>query len=227
MPGLVSLRKVGPWAALLSTLTLASGRVEAEDVEAVWQPLFERSGVAVSARPRPGSEVRELRGIGIVDAPAERVFSVLADIERYPSFMPPTVAARQVHREGDSAWFYMEIDPPVIARRDYCIRVDLERAANGLLRSRFGPGDDHCPPPRPRIVRVHVVSGEWLLRALDPTHTEVSYRVHIEVGGSLPIWMVNRASAGEVPKIFGALRGAALLPRYAACAKGFGGCEGK
>lgn len=214
-------------ASAVALGALSSAPARAEELEAVWQPLFERSGVSVSARPHVGSEVRELRGIGIVDAPAERVFSVLADIERYPSFMPPTVTAQRIHREGDSAWFYMEIDPPVIARRDYCIRVDLERAPGGILRSRFGPGDDRCPPPRPRIVRVHVVSGEWLLRPVDANRTEVSYRVHIEVGGSLPIWMVNRASAGEVPKIFAALRGAAREPRYAACAPGFGGCERK
>lgn len=185
-----------------------------------WFDVLKRDGVAISARNRPGSKLHEMRMISDIDAPPERVLAVLDDIERYPSFMPPTSGAKLISRDRDKdlAYYYMEISPPVIAKRDYCIRVGMERFPDGRLRSYWSADNSGCPSEKRGIVRVTSNDGEWMLQPIDGgRRTHIVYRCHIEVGGSVPAWMINRVSATELPNVFAAVRRAVQQPRYAAC----------
>lgn len=182
-----------------------------------WCEVHARDGVQVLARTRAGSPIKEMRAISDIDASPERVLAVLDDIEHYPQFMPPTSAAQLLHRDGDYAHYYVEISPPVIARRDYCIRVGTQRLAGGRLRSYWMADNTGCPPERPGVVRVRSHDGEWLLEPLDGgRRTRALYRFHIEVVSQAPAWMVNRATASELPNVLIALRRAVGQPRYAA-----------
>jgi hypothetical protein len=199
--------------------TLATAAAQADD--AGYVDVNARDGVRVSARARAGSAIQEMRAISDIDAPPERVLAVLDDIERYPQFMPPTSAAQLLRRDGNLAYYYMEISPPVIARRDYCIRVGMQRLDGGRLRSYWVTDNSGCPPEKHGIVRVTSNDGEWILEPIDGGHrTHVIYRCHIEVGGHVPAWMVNRVSATELPHVFAAVRHAVSQPRYAACTTG-------
>lgn len=203
---------------LTTTLATLTSFAQADDAGG-WNAVHSRDGVAVSARPRAGSKIHEMQAVSDMDAPAERLLMVLDDIERYPSFMPPTTVARLLSREKDQSYYYMEINPPVIARRDYCIRVGMQRFPDGKLRSYWATDNASCPASERRgVVRVPSNSGEWILEPIDGgRRTHVTYRCHIEVGGQVPAWMVNRVSATELPNVFAAVRRAVAQPRYAAC----------
>lgn len=205
------------WLAFTVLLTALAPLAHAD--EGGWNPVYSRDGVAVSARPRAGSKIHEMQAISDMDAPPERLLLVLDDIERYPSFMPPTTVARLLARDNGQSFYYMEINPPVIARRDYCIRVGMQRSPNGTLRSYWMTDNASCPVSERRgIVRVPSNSGEWILEPIDGgRRTHVTYRCHIEVGGQVPAWMVNRVAAKELPNVFAAVRHAVAQPRYAAC----------
>lgn len=207
-----------------SVSMLAGGSVQADGDG--WSDVLQRDGVRVSARVRPGSKLKEMRGIGDIDAPPERVLAVLDDIERYPQFMPPTKVAHLMRREGPNSYYYMEISPPVIASRDYCIRVGMEHQEGGRLRSYWFVDNKECVPERRGVVRVQSNDGEWLLEPIDGgRRTHVIYRCHIEVGGAVPAWMVNRVSASELPNIFTSVKKVIGQPRYASCTAGPNGCK--
>lgn len=208
----------------VSASMLAGGEVQADSDS--WTDVLVKDGVQVSSRKRAGSSLKEMRGIGDIDAPPERVLAVLDDIERYPEFMPPTKVARLMQREGAHAYYYMEIAPPVVANRDYCIRVGMERSESGRLRSYWFVDNTECVPERRGVVRVQSNDGEWLLEPIDGgRRTHVTYRCHIEVGGAVPAWMVNRVSASELPNIFAAVKKVVGQPRYASCTTGPNGCK--
>lgn len=206
-------------AVVAVVTTVAAAEAQAGD--GGWSAVHTRDGVAVSSRPRPGSVFHEMRVVSDFDAPPERILAVLGDIEHYPQFMPPTSAARLLSRDGDISYYYMEISPPVIARRDYCIRVGIEKLPDGRMRSYWVADNSGCLPERRGIVRVLSNDGEWLLEPIDGgRRTHVIYRCHIEVGGRVPAWMVNRVSATELPNVFAAVRRVVGQPRYAACTAG-------
>jgi len=136
-------------------------------------------------------------------------------VEHYPEIVPPTVIANRLRSEGeDITYYYMEIDPPVVARRFYCIRVEQGSDADGLLRSAWRPANELCPEPGRGKVRIEATEGEWTVRALDDGHAEVVYHAHTDPSGAIPAWVVNRVQPGQVREIMESVRRAAALPRY-------------
>lgn len=194
--------------------------------EGAWEERGGRDGVKLAIRDRLGSKIREIRAIAEVDAPPERVLAVLADVEHYPEFMPPTEHVKLLRSEGDSAVYYMEINPPVVARRDYCFKVAFEHLPDGKLRSHWEAENKGCLPERKGIVRVVATDGEWLLEPRDGgKRTQAVYRCHIEVGGQVPAWMVNQGSINQLPDVINSLRRVVSQPRYAACTATPSGCK--
>jgi len=196
-------------AALCGLLALPAG---ADDD---WSVRESRHGVTVAARPLTGSKVEEMLGRMVVDFPAERVFAVLRDVEHYPEIVPPTVIANRLRSEGDAVtYYYMEIDPPIVARRFYCIRVEVGVDQDGLLRSAWRTANDLCPEPTRGQVRIEATEGEWTVRALDAGHAEVNYHAHTDPNGAIPAWLVNRVQPGQLREIMESVRRATALPRY-------------
>lgn len=214
-----------PIAALVLCLTLPVALAWAQDDEG-WVDRGGRDGVRLAIRDRQGSKIREIRAIAEVDAPPERVLAVLADVEHYPQFMPPTEQVRLLRNDGESAVYYMQINPPVVARRDYCFRVTFDHLPEGKLRSHWEAEAKGCLPERPGIVRVQATDGEWILEPREGGRkTHALYRCHIEVGGQVPAWMVNQRSITQLPDVINSLRRAVTQPRYAACTPTPSGCQ--
>lgn len=207
---------------LVLALLLGAAPARAGD----WQDLLNQDGVRVFVREAEGSRVKAVMAHAVVDSPPEQVFAVLGDVEAYPELIPPTESARLVRREGSAALFYMVIRPPLISRRDYCIRVVPSRLAGGRLKSEWRMSDDGCPLPRPGLVRMVRNEGSWLLTPIQGGRaTHVIYEAHADPGGAVPVWMVNLATARTLPRIISSLRRAAALPRYASCRSDGTGCR--
>jgi hypothetical protein len=170
--------------------------------------------VRVEMRKVPGSDLKEAHGWGIIAAPVERVLEVLEAVENYPVLMPLTKVARLLERKGDSAWYYMVIEPPVVARRDYCIRMFVTRLPGGAARSDWVNAPEHCPPPPKGVLRLMQNRGSWeLTPTADGAATWVHYTAYTEPGGHLPAWIVNRVTEHEIAGTFAAVRKAVALPR--------------
>jgi hypothetical protein len=182
-----------------------------------WDSFLSRDGVTVSSRKVDGTEIRELRATGVIPVSAERLLAALADIERYPAFMPPTVKAEMLKRAGSTGWFYIVIDPPWVSRRDYCVEVKVSRLSTGELESSWRGTAEACPPPRDGLVRMVRTEGRWRLKPIDASHTFVDYRGLTDPGGHLPAWAANRAAARAMSGMFRSLGEAARDPRYEKC----------
>ena len=200
--------------AFFFTLLFQAPTADAQE----WKSAYEKDGVQVSTRPVEGSKILEVQGIGVIESSAEQIFAALGDVEAFPEIMPPTESARVLRREGATAWYYMVINPPVVARRDYCVKISLVRLPDGRARSEWNLTDEHCPAKKSTMVRIEANSGRWVLTPISPTRTHVVYESHTDPAGDVPPWMVNRATSQSVADIFNALRKASAMPRYAECA---------
>jgi hypothetical protein len=180
-----------------------------------WERVSAKKGLVVVARPIAGSKVREVRALGIIEQPADRLFAVLGDIDRFPQIMPPTVETRALGRDGATTLWHIVIDPPLVSKRDYCANVTLTREADGVLHSTWMQTAEGCPPPAKGIVRMRHTEGRWELTPLDGGRTYVDYLGFSDPGGSIPTWAVNRAAAGSMSEMFQSLANAAADPRYA------------
>jgi hypothetical protein len=170
--------------------------------------------IRVEMRPVPGSDLKEAHGWAIIAAPLERVLDVLRSVEGYPALMPLTKVAQLIGRQGDTAWYYMVIEPPIIARRDYCIKMTISHFPDGSARSAWEMAPERCPPPVKGVLRLQQNRGSWDLSPTpDRTACWVHYTGYTEPGGHIPAWIVNRVTEHEIKGAFTAVRRALMLPQ--------------
>jgi ribosome-associated toxin RatA of RatAB toxin-antitoxin module len=194
-------------------LSVAGSSARADE----WKLYSDKDGLRIELRTVEGSSVKEVRAEAVVDAPADAIFRVLADVESYPGVMPPTVGARRLHTDGKATWYHMVIDPPVVSKRDYCLKITMSQHASGVLTSEFVVDNDDstCPAAASGVVRMVKNRGVWTLTPVDEHHTRVVYQAHTDPGGSVPGWIVNSQTGKTMPKIFAQVMKASVSPHYA------------
>lgn len=197
------------------------------DHEAAWgqSPSPAPPAVKVETRAIPDRDVKQVTAQAIITAPPHVVRAVIADLERYPAFMPYVKDSRVLSREptGDVLNYQrLSFGIPFVQDRHYVIRIAERRSREPDGRSAFafiwrleaglppGVGPDAA-------VRVSVNNGYWDLRPVKDTDgsTDVRYCVFTDPAGSLPKWVVGMANTEAVPDLFAAVAGQATSPRYA------------
>jgi len=199
--------------ALATLVSLVSGAEEAK-----WEQKARTNGVTVYMRDRSGTDVKELKAVGLIDAPPEVVFRVLSDYDRYREVMPYTEESKVVAtEEGKVVHFYTVIDAPVVSKRDYTLRIVDEsewKGGHGYLKSRWTPSDKG-PAPKEGVVRVKSNDGSWTLEPIDDgARTRATYLLYTDPGGSLPTFLINKANSSTIPDIYEALRKHSQDDRY-------------
>ena len=180
--------------------------------------------VKVETRAIPGRDVKQVNAQGIIDAPPHVVRAVIADLERYPEFMPYVKESRVLGRDapGEAVNYQrLSFGLPFVQDRHYVIRIaerEYRDAGRGRAWAFVWRLEDGLPPGASAdAVRVSVNSGHWDLRPVKDSDrsTDVRYCVFTDPAGALPKWLVGLANTEGVPQLFAAVSGAAASPRYA------------
>jgi hypothetical protein len=148
------------------------------------------------------SPVIELLAEGEIDAPPSVVRDVLID---YPNARKTSdhVAESRILAGGQRQMtVYQRLDLPVIADRDFTLHAAWGERGE-ITWVRFSVDNAHGPAARDGIVRLETLNGGWDLRpARNGAATRAVYHVQIDLGGSVPMWMVSGGAAKDLPKLF-------------------------
>lgn len=173
--------------------------------EAAWNVVHEVEGITVYQRDDADSDLKEYKAIGVVDVPAPVLSGVLKDRARYTEFFPYLVENKPFTKDGKH-YSYERLDPPLVSERDYTVEHADEDLEGGGLRVRFHDANDAGPAASEDRVRVASVDGMWELVAVDAARTRITYHVHTDPGGSVPMFLVNIANKRGVSSAVQALR---------------------
>jgi len=202
---------------LAGSATVFAGE-ESISTDDCWKLSAQEKNVAIYSRPRPGSPLKEFKGVGPIDAPTYRVCAVIDDFQNYPKFMPYTTECRLIKRDGDSIVGYQRLSPKICADRDYTLRVWKKSwpATDGLVfMSHWSPANELGPPETKGVVRVKICEGKWLLEPDGPIKTRATYSVYTDTGGFIPSFIANRVSLTGITRLFAAVRKQVQDPKYA------------
>ena len=170
--------------------------------------------VHVETRAMPGRDVKQVNAQGTIDAPPHIVRAVIADLERYPAFMPYVKESRVLSRDasGDVRNYQrLSFGLPLVQDRHYVIRIteweyrDADRRRAWAFVWRL-EGDLPSGVSRD-AVRVSVNSGHWDLRPVagSESATDVRYCVFTDPAGALPKWLVGLANTEGIARLFAAV----------------------
>ncbi len=204
-------------AALLLTSATAFANDRAE-ANSEWIQESESRGVAIQSRPHEGSQLKEFKGVGTIDATPSTVFSILDDSEAYPNFMPYTSECRVLKREKNTVLAYQRLEIPLVSDRDYTLRSQNAKwlgPDGAIFRIRWAPANAEGPAEKPGVLRVNVCEGGWLLEPDGQGGTRATYSIFTDSGGALPPFLANNGSRIAIRKVFEAIRKRVRDPKFA------------
>jgi hypothetical protein len=184
---------MGPWLVCLALAPLLTGL----------ERVGERHGVVIYRDPRLAGVA--LAAEGELPAPPERVRALLLDYE-HAQWVKGVGESRVLERHEDRLHVYQKLTLPVIADRDFTLKVTWG-AEDGTLWLRFSADNARGPAPIAGVVRVHVHDGEWQLVPIDGgRRTRAHYRFHLVLGGSVPGWLGRGQAVRDIAGLFQAIR---------------------
>ena len=127
----------------------------------------------------------------VIDAPAERVFDIIVDYDRYAEFLPEVKEAKSSGRRNNEVDVHYGID--LVKRIHYTL---------------------HMVEDRPRSVRWTFVKGEvmrdnrgsWTLEPTPDGKTRATYTIEVGVGPLVPRSIVNALVDQSLPKMLEAFK---------------------
>ena len=160
----------------------------------------------------------DVQADGIIAAAPERVLAALLDYASAPRWVEHVGESRVLSSGAGSLLVYQHLTLPVIADRDFTLRVTSGHDG-ATLWTRFETANAEGPAPRPGIVRVTLHEGGWTLEPIRTSDgapaTRARYQFRLDLAGSLPRWMARKNAGKTVPELYEALRrecGAASVP---------------
>lgn len=202
------------WMVLMATFVTLGADAQAAEP---WNLVDESDGVKIWTRELTNSSIRELKAETVLTVAAERIWSVLLDVESYPEFMPHVVESKLLKKLPDGYIHYQRLDPPLVSERDFTVRVTHTTDADtGVYERVWKETDATDTKPRDGVVRMPINRGKWVLRQVDANKTKVLYYVHADVGGAIPDWIAGRANRISVPKMLVAVEKRARAQSVAA-----------
>ncbi|MBN2359389.1 MAG: hypothetical protein JXR83_08035 [Deltaproteobacteria bacterium] len=213
-----------PVLAIAASAVAASGDPgKSSSAAGPWRKAAEEGGVTIYTRDKPGTPIKEVKAIGMIEAPPYACMNVVCDLGHFSEFMPYTNESTIVGREGDQVVFsYQHLKLPLVDNRDYTLRVVDETPPPGpsgepaYYKSSWTPANERGPKPRSDTVRVVVNTGHWLFEPVDDgKRTRATYYLFTDPGGMIPSFVANRANTQAIPDLFKALRTQSRSERFA------------
>jgi ribosome-associated toxin RatA of RatAB toxin-antitoxin module len=158
--------------------------------------------VEVTLRP-VGDGPKEGIGAGVIEAPPERVFRALMDLDHWDEFMPFVEESDARPQPDGSVLSSQRLAlPAMIGERHLQIRVTGQ--AGRKVEWSYVPGSGNLKTQR----------GSWTLSAAGEQKTRATLRLFTDPGGSAPDWVMDRATGKSLVWIFDGLRQQVRRPRY-------------
>jgi hypothetical protein len=164
-----------------------------------WHKCAVADGISVYWCKVAGNPVVAFRGEGIVDAPLDKVASVIADTSRGSEWVSNLVESRVLRSVSPGEFIeydHMGIPFPftaVVSDRDFVSQVRLESGSKGSpLVISYKSVEDPLAPVLGKYVRGNLMKCVFKLSPMTfPDQTYVEAEFHCDPKGSLSKWMVN------------------------------------
>lgn len=167
-----------------------------------WRPVSDDGNVSVQRREYHGSALQEIRGVTRFKASLNAVMALLKDAQFNRHWVYRSGGATILKENGyKQAYVHGVVDAPwPIQDRDAVVRFDYwqhpESAEITITITNFAS----FIKPESEYIRVPDFGGFWRLRPQADGWVEVTYQVHGDPGGWIPVWLANSAAVVSVTR---------------------------
>ncbi len=179
-------------------LTLISGAVLAltliSPASAERRVVRVEDGITVEEEAEAGRALPILTGTTTMTASASQIAAWIGAVHTYVDWQHNCEEARVLPQSDGSTLTYNRIGSPwPVSDRDVVLRSTRTNLTDGRIRIEFRSTEDANLEVPSGVVRMPRLSGSYELTPVEGG-THVVYTVDSDPGGSLPAWLVRRAS---------------------------------
>jgi hypothetical protein len=169
---------------------------------------LDKDSIKVYTCARPDSRYKTVRSSFTVNSSLSELAYALLDIETYGKWQYKTLSARILKKVSDrEIVYYTEVEAPVLTNnRDFVIRltIDPDPMTKGMIVEAVSIPE--YIPPVDDVIRVPYSRARWNIVPGKNGKLNVDYVIDIDLGGSVPPWIVNMVAPKAPYETFKALR---------------------
>ena len=184
---------------LLALLLLSlCGISQSAFAKAKWEFNMEDGGVTIYIRPVKDSGINEIKAVGVVSCTTDQAWKLLTTDETFIEIMPNVVESKTIEECGDTCrYVYQYLKLSSIDDRQQILKVRwsvTEKKGVNQYTRKYEKSDKE-PEAKEGVTNVAGIKGSWKLRSVeDGKKTKLIYQNHVELGGSVPDFLVNEAA---------------------------------
>jgi len=178
-----------------------------------WQKSCNTAGLTIYWSKVEGSQVIAFKGEGIVEAPIEKVASIIIDTTRATEWIDSLVASKVVRNISPDEFIeYDHVGIPfpfdtVMSDRDFVSHVYLSSdPLNRRITVSYMPTEDDQAPVLKKYTRGTMICVFKMVPMSMPDETYVEAEIHCDPKGAVPKWLVNFFQEGWPQTTFETLR---------------------
>ena len=161
---------------------------------------IEKDSIKIYLCSLDNSRFKAVRSIFYVNGGLSDLAAIVLDIDHYNEWQYKTVSVEILKKISDQEIiYYTEVAAPILTdNRDFVIHLTVNQnpGTREMIIDLVSLPD--YIPPKEDVIRVPYSKARWTVKSLSPKKLAVDYYIEIDLGGSVPAWLVNMV-AHEAP----------------------------
>lgn len=163
-----------------------------------WKLEKNKDNIKIWTRKPENSNLKEFKGVTVVNAPIEKVESYFRNYSNFDSWMYKVEkgSVKELKKINENEFYILTImNPPLIKNRDIITKYTFNSAnEKGVIIINVDNASNFIPENN-KYVRIKRITALWKLTPMPNNQTEIYHQAITDPGGSVPIAFVNMAIA--------------------------------
>jgi len=156
----------------------------------LWELKKDSDGIKVFTRFESSSPYLSFKAVTLTNANSKTIAEVLKNIGGYADWFAYTEKIELLENAPQEKYVYMETQFPwPFKNGDMIYRMTFATEGNAITKVSLQGVPGYLPPVA-GVTRMKEANGYILLKPVG-AKTEITYYMHTDVGGEIPVWMAN------------------------------------
>ncbi len=162
-----------------------------------WKFIKNNDGIEVYSRKFDDSPLKEIKVQKIMETTLSSLIALMKDVENHQNWTYANKKARILEKHSEFSWIFYgySIAPWPVQDRDMVIQSTLKQDSVTKVIKNEGECIPDFIPENEGVVRVPACHSLWTLKPLGDGKVLVSLEIQINLGGSIPNWLINLVSS--------------------------------
>lgn len=158
-----------------------------------WLLRKDKEGIKIFTREASNTNIKEVKTVLMINASVSKITAAIVDVENYSKWMENIMNPKILEKVNENDYYlYYEVEAPwPTDNRDIVNHTVITYdQTNNLTLVTSVTAPDYIEE-KENTVRITLSEGSWELKELSENKVEITHRLLVSPGGSIPDWIIN------------------------------------